>query len=294
MIRYLLILMVFIISGCSTLSPRQGYYVDNRYPSRNTSERVQYVVLHYTVSDDNQSIYLLTKGNVSSHYLIPSTPSQENNKPVVLQLVPESLKAWHAGDSHWLNSSNLNDTSIGIEIVNSGFSTDQNGRKIWAPFNQSQILALIPLVKDIMQRYNIPAQNIIGHSDIAPLRKEDPGRAFPWEELAKQGIGAWPDAATVKGYLSNRGKDEPSNVLLLQKALRFYGYAEIPLSGELDGQTQRIISAFQMHFRPRNIDGKADAETEAIALALIEKYRDMPRFLSTNSFTHPQVQHITN
>ncbi|MBG5920626.1 N-acetylmuramoyl-L-alanine amidase [Providencia vermicola] len=292
MTRNLLILFVFIISGCSTLSSRQGYYVDTSYPSRNTSERVQYVVLHYTVSNDDYSIYLLTKGQVSSHYLIPSQPTQKDNRPVVLQLVPEELKAWHAGDSHWRYHSGLNDISIGIEIVNAGFSVDKKGNKTWAPFNQSQISALIPLVKDIMQRYNIPAQNIVGHSDIAPLRKEDPGRAFPWETLAKQGIGAWPDAATVTNYLSGRSAYEPGNVLLLQKALRFYGYAEVPLSGQLDAQTQKIIRAFQMHFRPRNIEGKADAETEAIALALIEKYRDMSRFLSSNQFERPQVQHV--
>ncbi|ELX8379890.1 N-acetylmuramoyl-L-alanine amidase [Providencia vermicola] len=292
MTRNLLILFVFIISGCSTLSSRQGYYVDTSYPSRNTSERVQYVVLHYTVSNDDYSIYLLTKGQVSSHYLIPSQPTQKDNQPVVLQLVPEELKAWHAGDSHWRYHSGLNDISIGIEIVNAGFSVDKKGNKTWAPFNQSQISALIPLVKDIMQRYNIPAQNIVGHSDIAPLRKEDPGRAFPWETLAKQGIGAWPDAATVTNYLSGRSAYEPGNVLLLQKALRFYGYAEVPLSGQLDAQTQKIIRAFQMHFRPRNIEGKADAETEAIALALIEKYRDMSRFLSSNQFERPQVQHV--
>lgn len=282
MIRNLFILFCFLVSGCSTLTSQQGYYLDKSHPSQNVSERIQYVVLHYTVSDDEYSIYLLTKQNVSSHYLIPSQPAQKNNQPVVLQLVPEELKAWHAGDSHWRYHSGLNDTSIGIEIVNPGFTVDKQGHKTWAPFNDAQITALIPLVKDIMQRYDIPAENIIGHSDIAPLRKEDPGRAFPWEALSKQGIGAWPDMKTVENYLSGRAVDEPSSVLLLQKALKFYGYAEIPLTGKLDAKTQKTISAFQMHFRPRNIDGQADAETESIALALIDKYRDMPRFLKLN------------
>lgn len=288
MIRNLLLLLVFIITGCSTLSSRTGYYVDTSHPSQNSNQRIQYVIIHYTVSDDEYSLYLLTKGKVSSHYLIPSQPTQAHNLPVILQLVPEALRAWHAGDSRWRYHSSLNDSSIGIEIVNVGFKVDQNGNRVWAPFNSSQISALIPLVKDIMQRYNIPPENIIGHSDIAPLRKEDPGRAFPWEALSKQGIGAWPDAKTVANYLSNRSVNEPSNILLLQKALRFYGYADIPLSGELDTATQKTISAFQMHFRPRNIDGLADAETEAIALALIEKYRDMPKFLSLNQLEYLQ------
>lgn len=282
MLRNLLFFLIFLFSGCSTFSPQTGYYVDTNHPSQNSNQRIQYVILHYTVSDDERSLYLLTKGKVSSHYLILNQPQYNNNKPVILQLVPENLRAWHAGASSWLHRTGLNDTSIGIEIVNAGYKDDQNGNRTWAPFNPSQISALIPLVKDIMQRYQIPPENIIGHSDIAPLRKEDPGRAFPWEALSKQGIGAWPDAKTVTNYLSNRPVDEPSNILLLQKALKFYGYADIPLSGQLDTATQKTISAFQMHFRPRNIDGQADAETEAIAFALIEKYRNIAQFLSSH------------
>ncbi len=282
MFRIVGILALLLLSGCSTLSQRSGYYVDLSHPSQNTSERIQYVILHYTVSDDDYSIYLLTKGQVSSHYLIPTQPTQKNNQPVVLQLVPEELKAWHAGHSHWLCHRNLNNSSIGIEIVNPGYKVDQQGNKTWPEFHESQIVALIPLIKDIMQRYDIPAENIIGHSDIAPLRKEDPGRAFPWERLSQHGIGAWPDATTVKKYLAERNADQPSDILKLQKALKFYGYTDIPVSGELDKETQKTISAFQMHFRPRNIDGQPDAETESIAMALIEKYRNMPTFLKLN------------
>lgn len=285
-----LILFTFLLASCTRLTSHDGYYVDSQYPSQNTSQRIQYVVLHYTVEDDAKSIYLLTKGQVSAHYLIPSQPQQKNNQPVILQLVPETLKAWHAGDSRWQYHRSLNDNSIGIEIVNAGFSIDERGNKVWAPFHDIQIAALAPLVKDIMQRYNLPAENILGHSDIAPLRKSDPGRAFPWKVLSQQGIGAWPDDQTVKKYLSGRAANIPSDVLLLQKALKFYGYADIPLSGELDTATQKTISAFQMHFRPRNIDGQADAETEAIAFALSEKYRDMSRFAASNQLE--QIQQI--
>ncbi|MDD9339302.1 MAG: N-acetylmuramoyl-L-alanine amidase [Providencia heimbachae] len=271
------ILFVFLLAGCSTPSSQTGYYLDHSNVSKNTSERIQYIVLHYTVSDDDYSIYLLTKGKVSSHYLLPSKPQQRNNLPVILQLVPEQLKAWHAGDSRWLYHTSLNDSSIGIEIVNSGYQVDKQGNKSWAPFNDEQIDALVPLVKDIMQRYNIPAENVIGHSDIAPLRKQDPGRAFPWQRLSQQGIGAWPDPKTVSKYLAGRNVNERSNVLQLQKALKFYGYSGIPLSGKLDVETQKTLRAFQLHFRPRDIDGLADAETEAIVLALIEKYRSIQK-----------------
>lgn len=278
MFKYIGILFVFLLVGCSISASNKGYYLDNRYPSRNTSERIQYIILHYTVSNDARSIELLTKGNVSSHYLIPSKPEFKYGKPVVLQLVPEQLKAWHAGHSRWQHQKGLNDTSIGIEIVNPGFQENSLGNQTWVPFNESQIVALIPLVQDIMQRYNIPPENIIGHSDIAPLRKQDPGRAFPWQRLAQQGIGAWPDAKTVSKYLAGRNANEPANVLRVQKALKFYGYSAIPLSGELDDQTKKTLRAFQLHFRQRDIEGLADAETEAIALALIEKYRDMENF----------------
>ncbi|HGN0869802.1 TPA: N-acetylmuramoyl-L-alanine amidase [Providencia alcalifaciens] len=277
MARAIWIFVIFLLVGCSTTPSKTGYYLDQSYPSQNTSERIQFIVLHYTVSDDAHSIKILTKGKVSSHYLIPSQPAQKNGQPVILQLVPERLKAWHAGDSRWQYHHGLNDSSIGIEIVNEGL-VRKNGQDIWSPFNDSQIDALIPLLKDIMQRYDIPPENVIGHSDIAPLRKQDPGRAFPWQSLALHGIGAWPDPQTVNKYLAGRQINASVSVLNLQKALKFYGYAGIPLTGKLDKETKQTLRAFQMHYRPRDIDGRADAETEAIALALIEKYRNMPKF----------------
>lgn len=278
MLKHIGIFLIFLLVGCTAPTSNNGYYVDKRYPSQNSSERIQYVILHYTVSDDDHSIKILTKGKVSSHYLIPSHPDYKDRKPIVLQLVPEELKAWHAGDSRWLYHTSLNDSSIGIEIVNAGFQGEKKGAKGWPEFNESQITALIPLLKDIMQRYNIPPENIIGHSDIAPLRKQDPGKAFPWQRLSQQGIGAWPDPKTVNKYLAGRNVNEPANILRIQKALKFYGYSGIPLSGQLDVQTKKTLRAFQLHFRPRDIEGLADAETEAIALSLIEKYRDMSKF----------------
>lgn len=276
MFKYIGILFAFLLLGCS--ASNKGYYLDNRYPSKNSSQRIQYVIIHYTVSDDARSIATLTQGKVSSHFLIPSVPETKNGQPVVLQLVPESLKAWHAGESYWLQHNGLNDISIGIEIVNTGVQKDVKGKQQWDPYNEAQIVALIPLIQDIMQRYSIPPENIIGHSDIAPLRKQDPGKAFPWQRLAQHGIGAWPDPKTVTKFLAGRNANEPASVLRIQKALNFYGYSTIPLSGKLDPQTKKTLRAFQLHFRPRDIEGQADAETEAIALALIEKYRDMQKF----------------
>lgn len=133
--------------------------------------------------------------------------------------------------------------------------------------------ALIALTKDIIQRYQITPDNVLGHSDIAPLRKQDPDKLFPWERLAAAGIGAWPDPLTVIHYLAGRAPDAPADVSVIQSLLKRYGYDQIPQNGVLDEDTQKTISAFQMHFRPRDISGHADAETEAIAHALVDKYR---------------------
>ncbi|WP_052177128.1 peptidoglycan-binding domain-containing protein [Pantoea ananatis] len=118
---------------------------------------------------------------------------------------------------------------------------------------------------------------MLGHSDIAPLRKQDPGRLFPWKALAAQGVGAWPDPLRVKKYLAGRAPGTPMDSFTLQSALRRYGYDRIPLSGVLNEDTRKTVSAFQMHFRPENTDGTPDAETEAIAQALNEQYRPAPQ-----------------
>ncbi len=229
--------------------------------------------MHYTALDDAASLKALTKGNVSAHYLVNSLPEMRDYKPVILQLVPEEKRAWHAGISSWNGRGNINDTSIGIEIVNPGFTQGMLGDKIWYPFNDKQMDAIALLAKDIIVRNKIDPDNVLGHSDIAPLRKQDPGRLFPWKKLALMGIGAWPDDSTVNKYLAGRDKYSPGDVLEIQKSLKKYGYDKIPQSGVLDEETRTTISAFQMHFRQDDIAGNADAETEAIAKALVEKYR---------------------
>lgn len=253
------------------LVEHKDYVVDVSHPSQAQNERIQFLIFHYTAVDDKESLYLLTQGKVSAHYLIPSYPMQQiNNKLVVLQLVPENKCAWHAGMSGWAGRNNINDTSIGIEIVNEGFHENILENK-WIPYHREQEVLAAHLARDIIAHYKIKPQNVLGHSDIAPLRKTDPGPLFPWRKLAQQGIGAWPDASTVKKYSQGAHRWSPGNIAIIQKALTAYGYT-LPQTGMADKETRRVISAFQMHFRPTNFTGVADKETEAIVQALVEKY----------------------
>lgn len=273
--------LLLLLAGCSSshrdnphqLIDRGEYKADTSTPSIAQNERVRFLVLHYTATDDAESLRLLTQGDVSAHYLVKTYPESLNGKPVVLQLVPESQRAWHAGVSYWQGRNNLNDTSIGIEIVNRGF-TERMLRREWYAYNESQIELIERLTKDIVERYNIDPANVVAHSDIAPLRKSDPGPLFPWKRLAEQGIGAWPDDATVNKYINGRNMSGMASVTIIQQALARYGY-QIPQSGELDNETKQVIKAFQMHFRAQNFSGIPDVETEAIALALVEKYRPL-------------------
>ncbi|HFF1621749.1 TPA: N-acetylmuramoyl-L-alanine amidase [Yersinia enterocolitica] len=273
--------LLLLLAGCSSshrdnphqLIDRGEYKVDTSTPSIAQNERVRFLVLHYTATDDAESLRLLTQGDVSAHYLVKTHPESLNGKPVVLQLVPESQRAWHAGVSYWLGRNSLNDTSIGIEIVNRGF-TERMLRREWYPYNESQIELIERLTKDIVERYNIEPENVVAHSDIAPLRKSDPGPLFPWKRLATQGIGAWPDDATVTKYIAERNKHDMASVSIIQQTLARYGY-QIPQNGELDDETRQVIKAFQMHFRAQDFSGIPDVETEAIALALVEKYRPL-------------------
>ncbi|WP_429278893.1 N-acetylmuramoyl-L-alanine amidase [Pantoea dispersa] len=267
--------------GCSAETSQHGkgksYYLNKLYSSEAQNERIRFLIFHYTAVDNPTSLKLLTGKNVSAHYLVSDQIDKRSGKPIVYRLVSENKRAWHAGLSNWNGRVNLNDSSVGIEIVNPGFTEDMLGQKTWYPFRQQQVKVLAALAKEIIQRYNIKPDDVLGHSDIAPLRKQDPGKLFPWKALAAQGIGAWPDPQRVKKYLANRSPDSPVDILSVQTMLKRYGYDQIPLSGVLDEDTKKIISAFQMHFRPENTDGTPDAETEAIAQSLNEQYRSAPR-----------------
>jgi N-acetylmuramoyl-L-alanine amidase len=261
----------FVLGGCSTTSllDRGAYLVDTSHHAISADSRIRFLILHYTVGTFDLALYQLSKGPVSAHYLVPQ--EETGSQPVIFQLVPEQQRAWHAGVSYWQGRTNINDSSIGIEVVNSG-PTDTPQGTVWQPYTPFQIDMIKRLAADIIARYGIVPTAVLGHSDIAPSRKSDPGPLFPWKELADAGIGAWPDAATVDRYLAGRDPHQPvDNIGLLQAQLRQYGY-DAPLTGVLDPPTVQVLTEFQMHFRPSDYSGSADAETGAIIAALLEKY----------------------
>lgn len=243
-----------LLAGCS-----KGLVINRDHPSVNQDSRAQYIVLHYTSASQSRSLALLTHGEVSAHYLIGDQPA------TIYQLVDENQRAWHAGESQWQGRTWLNSSSIGIEIVNPGYRDTPTGR-VWYAYSEAQIQAVIALVRDIAQRHHISPRNIIGHSDIAPLRKLDPGPLFPWKRLADAGLGLWPSASAVARQKA-RFDVNPPTVGWYQQQLARLGYA-VPQSGELDMATRRVLGAFQMHFRARLYDGQPDAETAAILQVL--------------------------
>jgi len=244
-----------LLSACASTTPG-GFRIDDSHVSQNQDSRAQFLVLHYTVIDFDKSLKVLTTGGqVSSHYLVRDEP------PRTYLLVDEKNRAWHAGPSSWQGTTNLNAASIGIEIVNPGWVDGPQGR-IYAPFPQAQIDEVIGLVKDIVARHKIRPERIIGHADIAPGRKQDPGPAFPWKQLADAGIIPWPDLAQVAMRRTVYNAQLP-DVAWFQARLSQHGYA-VSRSGELDAQTKDALATFQMKYRPSLYDGVPDPETAAL------------------------------
>jgi N-acetylmuramoyl-L-alanine amidase len=246
-------LMIALLAGCAAPGPR----IDTSLSAKSQSSRVKFVVIHYTVSDLPKSINILTQQVVSAHYLLTDEP-----EPRAYSLVDETRQANHAGVSNWKNYTLLNSSSIGIEIVNPGFTVDANGVRTWYPFPQPQIDQLILLLKQIVAKHHIPPENIIGHSDIAPGRKQDPGPMFPWFQLAQAGLVTWPDAARVTAVRPQFDAQLP-DVAWFQKRLAQHGYAT-PQTGELDTATRNVLISFQMKYRPAICDGTPDGETAAL------------------------------
>ena len=269
-----LTLAALLTTACttSTTIDRGTYFADTMHHAEHADSRVRFLVMHYTEIDEARSLEVLTKEAVSAHYVVPDKPQLKNGEPVVWQLVPEQQRAWHAGVSYWQGTTELNAASIGIENVNLGPIDTPEGRT-WQPYPPAQVEALIRLAKDIVTRYAIPPTRVVGHSDIAPQRKIDPGPLFPWKQLYDAGVGAWPDPATVEKELAGRDPHAPADVRALQQKLALYGY-EIATDGVADDKTRRVFAAFQMHFRPADYSGNADAQTDAIAQALLDKYVD--------------------
>ena len=179
----------------------------------------------------------------------------------------EERRAWHAGDSQWRGRTWLNASSIGIELVNEGYRDGADGRQ-WQPYSEAQISALIALLKDIVQRHHLPVDSIIGHSDIAPQRKVDPGPLFPWKRLADAGLIRWPDARQVAALQPGFAQRLP-DALWFQQQLAEVGY-KIAFSGNFDEQTRNVLAAFQMKYRPVRYDGQADSETAALLASLTQ------------------------
>lgn len=208
------------------------------------------LVLHYTgmPSGDQALNWLcIEESQVSCHYLI-----HEDGR--IVQMVAENKRAWHAGVSSWQGSDDINSRSIGIEIVNRGH---EHGLP---EFPDVQIDAVITLCKDILQRQNISSRNVVGHSDIAPGRKQDPGEKFPWGRLFENGIGHLVDAGSISDGRFFQMGESGQPIEALQSMLSLYGYG-IEVSGDYDAQTQNCVNAFQMHFRQSQVDGIADAST---------------------------------
>lgn len=230
--------------------------IDRSYTSQNQDSRALYIVLHYTVLDWEKSLKVLTTGGqVSAHYLVRDNPVAS------YALVDENRRAWHAGASFWAGNTNLNSASIGIEIVNAGYVDGPAGR-VYAPFPQAQVDEVIALVRDIQKRHNVRPERIIGHADIAPGRKQDPGPNFPWKQLADAGLIPWPDGPSVL-IKTLEHEVAPRDVAWLQDRLARIGY-NVSRSGQMDVLTKEVVSTFQMKYRPRDISGTVDAETAAL------------------------------
>ena len=256
--KKLLIVCCFIlVTAC------QHNTINKDYPSTAQDSRIQYIILHYTAADLDRSLDLLTKGNVSSHYLI-------SGKGTTYQLVEDDKRAWHAGISSWQGRTSLNNSSIGIEMVNLGYKETPQKTQVWFAYTDDQIKTLIRLLKNLQAKYNIPAENILGHSDIAPLRKSDPGPLFPWRELAKEGLATWPNEPEVTKQQQAFVVNKLPSAQWVQQKLNKIGY-DAPYTGVFDKDTRKVIKAFQMHYQPENISGFIDAKTIALLIVVANK-----------------------
>jgi len=196
------------------------------------------LVLHYTgmkTAAEALERLCAPASQVSAHYLV-------DEDGTIWRLVAEEHRAWHAGISSWRGRSDVNGASIGIELVNPGHEWG------YRPFPEPQMAALEALCRDILARHPILPRHVLGHSDVAPRRKQDPGELFDWPRLARAGIGLFP-AASASDTIAD-----------VQRLLAAIGYA-VPASGRLDDETALVLAAFQRHFRPSRCDGVADAET---------------------------------
>ena len=249
-----------------TVFSPDSFIVADVVPSPNFDERKggrrpDMILLHYTgMQSGDAALKALTTAasKVSSHYVV-----FEDGR--IVQCVPEARRAWHAGESSWAGETDINSCSIGIEIVNPGHEFG------YPDFPLRQTAAVISLCKSIIVRRGpISGDRILAHSDVAPARKEDPGEKFPWGLLSDSNVGHWVRAAPLDlDGASLKPGDRGDGVIRLQRTLRAYGYG-ITDTGSYDDATQKVVTAFQRHFRQARVDGIADPSTLLTLRALIE------------------------
>ena len=238
-------------------------YSPNFNSKKRTSKQIKFIIFHYTgMKRESGAISKLTniQSEVSSHYLI-------KNNGIVLTLVPDLYIAWHAGKSSWTNYKSLNQNSIGIEITNPGHEFG------YKKFSKKQISSLLKLSKFLIKKYKISSKNILGHSDIAPERKKDPGEKFPWEYLSKNKIGLW-HTLKKKELIENR-RFKTSR---MEKESFFNNLFKIGYSKKITNDLNKgrylknVTKAFQRRFRQELINSKIDRECLLISKNLLKKY----------------------
>lgn len=233
-------------------------------PSPNFNDRrhpLDMLVLHYTgmeSAEDALKWLCMEESQVSSHYLVMEDGT-------VYQMVPEEKRAWHAGVSSWEGGEDLNSRSVGIEIVNAGHEFGL------PPFPHRQIEAVVGLSQDILARWPVPPHRIVGHSDIAPGRKRDPGEKFPWKTLFENGIGLWVEPAEETPFSAGLG-DAGSGISELKRRFRSLGYG-VSDTDEFDEDFKNVVTAFQRRFLPERVTGEVCGVTPGTLEKLIQQKR---------------------
>ncbi len=226
---------------------------------RREGQRPDMIILHYTGMQDAEAALELLRArgsDVSSHYFV-----FEDGR--IIQMVPESRRAWHAGKSFWTGETDINSCSIGIEIANPGHDHG------YPDFPKRQIAAVTALCRGILTRNTIAPARVLAHSDVAPSRKQDPGEKFPWRTLYESGVGHWVKPAPIMSFGQSLSPGSRGDaVAALQKSLADYGYG-VEASGEYDSATREVVVAFQRHFRPERVDGTADPSTRSTLQELL-------------------------
>ena len=247
-----------VLGGCSAPRAPGSYRIDDTMSAKGKASRVEIIVLHYTASSKTGALATLTNRDVSAHYVV-----SDDSPPVVYRLVGEDLAAWHAGESNWYGRTYINPRSIGIEIVHPGWNTSNAPGPDFPP---DQIDVVIALTRDVARRHGVSPENIVGHSDVALGRKQDPGPAFPWRQLAQAGVGRWFDERAAPAYETRFEQEGVPKPKWFQDQLRRVGYA-VPDTGQIDSGTRQALTAFQLHYRPSLVTGLPDAQTAARLLA---------------------------